>query len=171
MATETQEERIDGDLDTFVQARDECYYEHCNNNCVDWATPRAAFAMNAAVYGTSTAIADLVRRELDTRGAGNGVGFVVYLVVIVSALYGLHMLGYFAGGWGGGMLAAPDQVECANLEFFVEGATTHCDEQPDKVQPPRMTARKNRFRRLVVNKSLPTTDPAPSPHSTFQDAM
>jgi hypothetical protein len=116
-------EAVDNPL---AEARAECYYEHCNVNVCSWATPHNAFLMNAFVYGMSTAIADLTRQ---ISGLDTYPGFVLYLVVIMCLMYALHAFCFFSLGWGGGMLASPNQVECANMEFFVKGNTVHCSEK------------------------------------------
>jgi hypothetical protein len=131
-----------------------CYYEHCNARCISWTTPMAAFALNATVYGVASAITDYVRRILDKRGVSDLAGFAYYLVIIMSLMFGLHTLFYYTLGWGGSSLATPNQIECANTEFFVTGRTDHCD---DDKNPADKVGATSRVASLV--RSLPASTP------------
>jgi hypothetical protein len=133
--SDTEDELINDDFDFESPAP--CYYSHCNCAVITWTTPISAFTLNAVVYGLSTAIADLARRSIDVNGTNDGIGFIVYFVVIVSSMFGLHTLAYYTMGWGGGMLASPEQIKCANTDFFVNGNTEHCDEDGETKTPSR----------------------------------
>lgn len=116
---------------TFKEAGEECYHEHCNSHYIRWSVPKNVFIMNAIVYGLSSAVADYARREVDTHGVGDVTGFIIYLGVIMLALFGMHTGLFFLLGWGGAMLATPDQIMCANIEFFTQGKTEHCHNAGD----------------------------------------